>query len=601
MLKSSRGFTLIEVVVVIAIIGILATIGIVSYNGVQARSRDSQRDTKMNILAEALEKYYDTSGEYPACQYLKTKKLSEIVAGSDNTALTMPGVPDGTNSIVNCATAANTISLNQISYTHADNSSSCITVETACKNWTITYKEESSGTNKTISSRRNTEPGTVAAPNSPLIEANEVDQVYTNFTWEDVDCPTAGSIPYYKWKLDAGSTLGTLSAPIRSTNVRFNTSLDNIDYKISVVAYCDSGLTKSSDSTPAGLATYHRAIKQPILLLAADKTSIAPNTSVTLTLTANGPYNSGYTFYICTPQQCTGPINNNVPQNATIPTRTTVATSPQQKTTLEYTTTISSGTNYYGFATRILSGALNDSVASNPVAITVTPPPASKPTISGVISASPSMYYDRIQAVLKPGNNLSCSTGSSLRYKMTYAKISINISWYNAYDWVSTNPIYKELAPNEADSSDATAIRQGMPYAIQVFAKCVNNTNASLESDTISAYSMITTPIQTPVEAVWSTPSDRTFTAGHNKRVVNYTNAPCPVGTWMSNKVFTSVAWNGKKFGPHPWGFNDSWDWDSSNTTSKQVTYTGTYRCKTNYVVSDPSYSNVTTATVIPS
>jgi prepilin-type N-terminal cleavage/methylation domain-containing protein len=59
------GFTLLEMVVVIAIIGILAAVGIGSYAEVREKARDTQRAADLQQLQIAIEAYKDTYGEYP--------------------------------------------------------------------------------------------------------------------------------------------------------------------------------------------------------------------------------------------------------------------------------------------------------------------------------------------------------------------------------------------------------------------------------------------------------------------------------------------------------------------------------------------------------
>ena len=61
-----RGFTLIEIMVVVAIIAVLATIVIVSYQGFGERSRDSQRTSDIAQIKIALDKYYVDNSQYPA-------------------------------------------------------------------------------------------------------------------------------------------------------------------------------------------------------------------------------------------------------------------------------------------------------------------------------------------------------------------------------------------------------------------------------------------------------------------------------------------------------------------------------------------------------
>lgn len=63
---SSRGFTLVELLIVIAIIAILTGIVITSLTSSKAKSRDAQRVSDTNQLQLALEQFFDRCGFYPA-------------------------------------------------------------------------------------------------------------------------------------------------------------------------------------------------------------------------------------------------------------------------------------------------------------------------------------------------------------------------------------------------------------------------------------------------------------------------------------------------------------------------------------------------------
>lgn len=65
-MKKKTGFTLLELLIVIAIIGILASLATVSYASAQKKARDSQRQSDLKAIQNALEQYYaDNQGSYP--------------------------------------------------------------------------------------------------------------------------------------------------------------------------------------------------------------------------------------------------------------------------------------------------------------------------------------------------------------------------------------------------------------------------------------------------------------------------------------------------------------------------------------------------------
>lgn len=64
-LRSRKGFTLIELMLVMVILGILVTM--ISGNFITSikRGRDSKRKQDLNMVAKALETYYNDAGRYP--------------------------------------------------------------------------------------------------------------------------------------------------------------------------------------------------------------------------------------------------------------------------------------------------------------------------------------------------------------------------------------------------------------------------------------------------------------------------------------------------------------------------------------------------------
>lgn len=62
---NQTGFTLVELMISVAIVAILAGIGISTYSNAQAVARDAQRRETLNNLATALETFKTATGAYP--------------------------------------------------------------------------------------------------------------------------------------------------------------------------------------------------------------------------------------------------------------------------------------------------------------------------------------------------------------------------------------------------------------------------------------------------------------------------------------------------------------------------------------------------------
>jgi len=64
-MAAQKGFTLVELLVVISIIAILSVIGITVFSGVQKSTRDARRKADLHAISLALEQYKVKNGTYP--------------------------------------------------------------------------------------------------------------------------------------------------------------------------------------------------------------------------------------------------------------------------------------------------------------------------------------------------------------------------------------------------------------------------------------------------------------------------------------------------------------------------------------------------------
>jgi len=63
-MRTNKGFTIVELLIVVVIIAILATITIISYNGIQARALDAKRATAASSAYKALSNYFTLTGSH---------------------------------------------------------------------------------------------------------------------------------------------------------------------------------------------------------------------------------------------------------------------------------------------------------------------------------------------------------------------------------------------------------------------------------------------------------------------------------------------------------------------------------------------------------
>ena len=64
--KQNRGFTLIEVIIVFALIGILVGLGLPQYKNATTRAREATLKENLYILRQLIRQYYGDKGKFPA-------------------------------------------------------------------------------------------------------------------------------------------------------------------------------------------------------------------------------------------------------------------------------------------------------------------------------------------------------------------------------------------------------------------------------------------------------------------------------------------------------------------------------------------------------
>ncbi len=112
---STKGFTIVELLIVVVVIAILAAITIVSYNGITSKANDSASKSLLSSVQKKAELFYSEKGGYPntTSQFQASGTSYDIPAASFKAGA--PTATDGTKVVqyAPCGTASGT-SPNQV-------------------------------------------------------------------------------------------------------------------------------------------------------------------------------------------------------------------------------------------------------------------------------------------------------------------------------------------------------------------------------------------------------------------------------------------------------------------------------------------------------
>lgn len=543
-MKSKRGFSIVEVAVVLVIIAILATVGTFSYLLIQRDARDSQRQTKATLIAEGLEKFYDKNGEYPSPAALTgniSANTGQAVASKlkvDQETLVMPKAPNGiTNSIA--TELSDTDVLAYIAKSDVNNTSCQTNAASGCDEFALSYKKERDNETVTIKSRHSgREAGFETIPEAPSRPTVTATQSGTNLiaTSSAPTCET-GLTAKYSFQNRAGSDAWTAWSAWQNGSTWTRTgNLDGVTYQFQAKVRCDSTANPGQESPVSAPAS--------VIYAAPLQTPSVPALTVVLS-GANVAATSAATT--CSPGTPQYRIDNRTNTNAwstgswgTL--QTASAANPQQGVR-------------YGFrvSVRCERAGSYSSVATGAEATYIHPintPPA--PTVTMTASGT-GMTWN--------WNTTACPADTTAHYRS-----QSEADWGYAPDWYGP---YTNFT-----SRGWTAVSQGYEYKMSAQTRCVSS-YATGEWSTSGSASYIR-PIDAP-----GAPTDFTFTMLDDRKGWSYgwTAPTCGPGvrpewrmnTWMGAPPSSwsgTVGWT--TTGTHGWAFIPDTTWSNQGFWTPQ-------------------------------
>lgn len=283
-MNNRRGFTLIEILVVITVIAIISSIALMTYTKTQQQSRDSQRSVSATIVVEGLEKYYSQNGEYPSvAKMIATNATTpkNLLGLSSLESFVAPRSADGTTTnIWKTGTASST---NPLTYSaNTDNSASCLTGNTAtdvCTDFKVQYYNEKTNSVETIVSRNvAVAPPVIPPPTTPSAPTVTVTLSGSNAlaTSSTVTCVGSASPEYTSRNRTNDNVTWSAYTAWSTTKTASTAAAEGSKYGFQFKARCIDGSLISSEATSTE-STYIRPISTPAVTTLSH--SVSGNTS----------------------------------------------------------------------------------------------------------------------------------------------------------------------------------------------------------------------------------------------------------------------------------------------------------------------------------
>jgi len=471
-MKSRSGFTIIELMITIAVVAILATITTIAYSQVQTDSRNTARQGNATAIANALETYYTKNGEYPSVRSLvnnfpeNTGTAVATKLGIDASTLRMPSMPSNQTN----ALTANTDPTNDnIAYIGSSevNNSNCQNIATGgCDQFTLKYIEEGTGEEILIESKHKGRPdGFGSPPDAPPAPTLEIAQVGPGLeaTATAQPCDPSSLTPKFSFRsrVSTGTWSPYTSWQTSDTYAYPSSVAQGSTYEFQAVTRCDNGSIPGASSPESAVASFTVLVgapPAPTLNLALSGTNVvATITAVTCP--------SGTTAQYATRSR----VNDG-----------TWSSYSAWTTSLTASRAAEQGFKYgYQAKARCMAGSTPGPESTGAEKTYVRPISApAAPAVSVSTSGSTSTYT---------WVATTCPTGTTARYQYRYLTDQpYTSSWYSA------------SAPT---SLNRTTSSQGYNYTTQLQAQCYTSYASSPWSGTGAANYI--RPVSPPTNITW--------------------------------------------------------------------------------------------------
>jgi prepilin-type N-terminal cleavage/methylation domain-containing protein len=148
--RTQRGFTVVEMLIVIVVIGLLTALVFETHNGIEMKTRNNQRTQDLIALQKQLETYFSENGRYPSTTDLGPSSATNLTFIKTNMPslnkedLRDPQATPGNYSLGSSTTAV----ARQYQYHPTDDAGgACDNTTTDCTKYVLTAKSEASSVN----------------------------------------------------------------------------------------------------------------------------------------------------------------------------------------------------------------------------------------------------------------------------------------------------------------------------------------------------------------------------------------------------------------------------------------------------------------------